>query len=121
MYYYLQRTKTTPQTLINEGFMSLSGKAFPIGQHSFYNQLNKQVEKYSKRPAKKTFVEMDLSFINASSKRFIVEFFNQLEYLNNKGFKVGVKWWYDKDDEDVMELGEIYKSMFNFDIDLTSK
>ncbi len=121
MYFYLQETKTTPQALINDGYMRISGKAFSVEQQSFFTQINKQVNIYSKEPANRTFVEISLSQLNASSKKAIIEFFKLLEILNNQGFKVDVKWFYEKDDDDVRELGEIYKSMFKIDIDLISK
>jgi len=121
MYFYLQGTKTTPQTLMNDGYWRISGNAFPVEKKNFFNEFNKQVDIYLKKPAIKTIVEISLSYVNAEAKRSIIEFFNQLEILNNQGFKVDVKWWYEKDDEDVKELGEIYKSMFTFEIDLISK
>ena len=121
MYYYLQGTKTTPHALINDGYMRISGNAFPVEQQGFFNQINEQVDIYSKKPANRTVVEISLSYVNASAKRAIVEFLSHLESLNNQGFKVDLKWWYEKDDDDVKELGEIYKSMFNINIELIGK
>lgn len=118
MYFYIQGTKTTPYALMNNGHMKIVGKAFPVEEQPFFGQMNKNISRYIRKPANKTSVDISLTNVNASSKKAIVELLKQLEKINNQGFEVEVNWWYEIEDEDVKELGEIFKSMFSINIHL---
>jgi hypothetical protein len=120
MYFYIQGTKTTPAALMNNGHMKIVGKAFPVEEQPFFGQINKNISRYIRKPANKTSVDISITHVNASSKKAIVEFLKQLETINNQGFEVEVNWWYEIEDEDVKELGEIFKSMFNITIHVIS-
>lgn len=58
MYFYIQRTKTTPYALINDGYMKISGKAVPVDDQNFFGVFDKQINKYLKGPANKTCVDI---------------------------------------------------------------
>jgi hypothetical protein len=120
MYFYIQGTKTTPYAMMNNGHMKIVGKAFPVEEQPFFGHISKNISRYIRKPANKTSVDISLTHVNASSKKAIVEFLTQLETINNNGFEVEVNWWYDIEDEDVKELGEIFKSMFSINIHLLS-
>jgi hypothetical protein len=120
MYFYIQGTRTTPYALMNDGKMRIVGKALPVKDQPFFGQINKQISLYGKKPANKTVVDISLTHVNASSKKAMVEFLKQLEIINNHGFEVDVNWWFNVEDEDVKELGEIFKGMFNITIHLLS-
>jgi hypothetical protein len=121
MYFYIQGTKTTPYAFMNNGHMKIVGKAVPLEEQPFFGYINKNISRYIRKPANKTSVDISLSHVNASSKKAIVEFLKQLELINTHGFEVEVNWWYDIEDEDVKELGEIFKSMFNISIHVLSQ
>jgi hypothetical protein len=118
MYFYIQATKSTPYAIMNNGNMSITGKAVPVEQQIFFGQINKHISKYALKPANKTSVDISLTHVNASSKRSMVEFLQQLESLNKQGFEVEVNWKYESDNDDVKELGEIFQSMFDVSIHL---
>jgi hypothetical protein len=98
--------------------MRIAGKAVPVEQQVFFGQINRQISQYVKKPANKTSVDISLSVVNASSKRSMVEFLQQLERLNKQGFAVEVNWHFDAENDDVRELGEIFRSMFELPINL---
>lgn len=118
MYFYIQRTKATPCAIINDGYMKIAGKAVPVKDQNFFEVINKQIDRYVKKPANHTSVDISLTHVNAGSKRQMISLMNQLEGLKKMGFEVEVNWHYEADDEDVMELGEIFNSMFDITINL---
>jgi hypothetical protein len=73
---------------------------------------------YSENPEKHTQIDFSLSAINAVSKRSIINTFRILEYVGSKGTNIRVNWFYQANDDDVQELGEICKSIFNLNIQL---
>jgi hypothetical protein len=121
MYFYIQRTKTTPSAIINDGYMKISGNAMPVEDQSFFGVINKQLNRYIKEPANKTSVDISLTHVNAGSKKQIINLFNQLEVLGSLGFIVEVNWYYEVDNDDVKELGEIIENMFNIQVNLIEK
>lgn len=118
MYFYIQKTKTTPSAVINDGYMKISGKALSIEEQGFFGVINKQLDRYMKEPANKTFVDISLTHVNAGSKKQLINLLNQLDDLSKLGFKVEVNWYYESDNEDVKELGEIIDTMFNVRVNL---
>ncbi len=118
MYFFMQGTKTTPHTLINDGYMKLKGKVVPIEEQQFFGRLSSQVKKYGEEQANLTNIEFHLSHLNASSKRSMVELLKLLETINNNGVEIVISWKYSSDNEDLKELGEIFQSMFDLRFEL---
>ncbi len=121
MYFFIQGTKTTPSALLNKGHMKIVGNYRPLEENGFYNYINKQVKKYAKRPENTTYVDISLNGVNASSKKNMVNFLATLENLKTNGFDVCVNWWIEKDNEDLIELGEIYNSMFDIEFRIAER
>jgi hypothetical protein len=120
MYFYIQGTKTTPCAFMNNGHMKIFGNSVPVEDEPFFGYINKNISRYIRKPANKTSVDISLTHVNASSKKAIVEFLKQLETINKNGFEVEVNWWYEVEDDDVKELGEIFKAMFSITIHVLS-
>ncbi len=118
MNFYIQRTKTTPYALINNGYMKIAGKSVPVEEKNFFGVFNEQINRYIKKPNNKTSLDFSLSHVNASSKRQIIGVLNQLESLISLGFDVEVNWYYEEDNEDVREFGEILDNMFTVTVNL---
>ncbi len=118
MTFTIIQTKTTPLVDFRNGYLLIRGKSVPFEYPAIYDIINDRLRIYMKKPKKKTFIDFDLSAINAISKRTIMNTFQLFEEMNNKGTNIQVNWYYQPDDEDVYELGEICKSNFNLTIDL---
>ena len=121
MFFFIQGTKTSPAAIINNGYMKITGKAVHSDVQDTFSHFNKQVSKYAKEPANTTAVDISLSYVNATSKRSIVQFFKLLESMNEQGFEITVNWHFDSEDEELRELGEIFSSMFNIEIKLVPR
>jgi hypothetical protein len=69
-------------------------------------------------PEKSTTIDFNLSAINAASKRSIINTFKVFEEMARKGCDLTVNWYYQSDDEDIFELGEICKSSFEINMEI---
>ena len=56
-------------------------------------------------------LQMKLEYFNTSSSKCLLDFFRKLEAISNRGNKVLVNWYFEKDDEDMMEAGEDYNAI----------
>lgn len=101
--------------------MKISGKAVSDGDHNFFDRISRQINKYKKELVNHTNIDINLSHVNASSKKSMVELFKQLESMKILGFEVCVNWNYTEEDDEVKELGEIFKSMFDFKINIIKR
>jgi len=118
MTFTIAQTKTTPFAEFSEGNMVIKGKSVPFERPVIYNIINKQLMDYTKNPKNKTQIDFTLSAVNAISKRYIINILKLIEKLDNNGVNVIVNWYYHPDDEDIIEFGEICKSICNINFQL---
>ena len=58
-----------------------------------------------------TEVNVQLEYFNTSSSKCILDVFKKLETLS--GTEVKVNWYYEEDDEDMLEAGEDYQAIID--------
>jgi hypothetical protein len=118
MTFIIEQTKTTPYAEFDNGYLVIKGKSVPFEYPDIYDFINDRLVVYSLVPSTKAQIDFYLSAVNAISKKYIYNTFRLLEKLDKKGTKIRVNWYYQKDNEDIQELGEICKSIFCIDVQL---
>jgi hypothetical protein len=71
------------------------------------------LEKYAAKPQSSTNVNIQLEYFNTSSSKCILDVFKKLEAINKGGSQVVINWYYEEDDEDMLEAGEDYQAIIN--------
>lgn len=56
------------------------------------------------------FIEFELEYVNTGSSKWIFHMLHQLEKLANEKGMIEVSWLYEKDDETILETGQLLKS-----------
>lgn len=95
----------------DKGLIEIKGRSNPENSVEFYRPLINWVLEYSKQPLDKTTVNIQLEHFNTSSSKCILDLFKKLEILHKSSHDVLINWYYEEDDEDLMEAGEIYERM----------
>lgn len=95
----------------NEGIFKLEGRSIPENSVEFYKPLVDWLDKYRESPLPKTTVEVKLEYFNTSSSKCILDVFKKLELIHKSKNEVEIKWYYEEDDEDMLEAGEDYESI----------
>ena len=95
-----------------EGQLEFRGRSIPENSIEFYTPIFEWIDKYSIQPKEETKVNIQLEYFNTSSSKCLLDIFKKLQYLhiNNKS-KVIVTWFYEEDDEDMLEAGEDYQAI----------
>jgi hypothetical protein len=95
-----------------QGLLEIKGRSNPENTLDFYRPLVAWVDEYVQSPAEKTVVNVHLEHFNTSSSKSILEVFRALEPIHktNRG-EVVVNWFYEDDDEDILEAGENYEAI----------
>lgn len=107
-------TKTTPYVNLDVATRTyvIAGRSIPIDAEVFYSPiLNWLKEFQSSDETNRIEFCFRFDFFNiASSKRVLFILYKLLE-MQQKGKVVTIKWMYDKDDEDMLEIGQDFAVM----------
>ena len=109
----IEGTAKTPTVKFDsiEGLFRLEGRSIPENSVEFYKPLVDWLETYKDSPLQKTVVEVKLEYFNTSSSKCILDVFKKLEVIHKAKNEVQIKWFYEEDDEDMLEAGEDYESI----------
>ena len=110
----INSTNKTPYIKFDpkNGVLEMTGRSIPENAVEFYKPLVEWLDKYSQNPNEKTVVNVQLEYFNTSSSKCILDVFKKLEDINKKDDKeVIINWYYEEDDEDMLEAGEDYQSI----------
>jgi hypothetical protein len=106
-------TPKTPTVIFNmaEGVFKLEGRSIPENSVEFYKPLVDWLDGYKDNPLPRTVVEVKLEYFNTSSSKCILDVFKKLEMIHKAKNEVEIRWYYEEDDEDMLEAGEDYESI----------
>ena len=93
------------------GKIEIKGRSIPENSIEFYKPLVDWLESYSGAPLANTVVNIQLEYFNTSSSKCILDIFKKLENIAKAGSAVIINWYYEEDDEDMLEAGEDYQSI----------
>ena len=101
------------------GKLEISGKSIPENSLEFYKPAFEWLDNYLQSPAPITELKICLEYFNTSSSKCLLDIFRKLETINLSGKSdVKVFWFYDADDEDMMEAGEDYQALVQVPFEL---
>jgi hypothetical protein len=109
----IQGTEDTPTVILNPGEnkFSISGRSLPEDVTTFYQPVINWLNEYRKSAFPLSF-ETKLEYFNTASSKLILDIFMQLEEIKQEtGAAIEIKWFYDSNDEDMLEAGEEYKEL----------
>ncbi len=105
-------TSKTPSVrfVAADGHLEIKGRSIPENSLEFYKPLIEWVESYANLGKEETDVHIQLEYFNTSSSKCLLDLFKKLEAL---GKKVTIHWYYEQDDEDMLEAGEDYEAIIS--------
>ncbi len=117
---FLEGTKQTPEINFDadSGILEIKGRSIPENTFEFFNPVLSWLEQYASSPADKTIVKVNLEYFNTSSSKYILEIFKRVKTVFNDGHDVIVEWYYEEDDEEMMETGEDYEDVSGLPFEL---
>ena len=119
--FYLKGTEETPEIVFdkNKPEFRVTGKSYMEDATAHYIKALAWLEEYSKNPNSSTIFKFQLEYVNTSSSKIVHDILNVLENIHLEGNEVLVEWYYYREDEDMLELGqefeEIYEVPFKFE------
>lgn len=119
MAFQVKETTTTPFILIDKGKITIKGRSIPDDSLEFYEPVLDACKEYVENPPNHTDINIHLDYVNSGSKKFLTNMLTVFEnsYLN--GIDYMVNWYYDEDDESMLDLGKDLKSIINIPLHIT--
>lgn len=108
----LEGTPKTPTVEFSaeNGVLLLKGRSIPENSIEFYKPLIDWIENYSACAGSKTVLNVQLEYFNTSSSKCLLDVFKKLERISDP---VAINWYYEEDDEDMLEAGEDYDAIID--------
>jgi len=104
------KTKSTPEIVFDPGLnkLSIKGQSYPENSFQFYEPILCWLDEYLSQVEELIQVEIDfhMPYINTSSSKCLMMLLDKLETAYKSGKKVGVLWYYDKENETALECAE---------------
>lgn len=112
----IDSTKSSPEIHFNHetGIWELNGKSCPENVLGYYQPIFSWIKEYMETVNGKIELHVKLSYFNTSSSKTLLDLFEMLSEYNDGKDKVSVKWYYEEDDDDMLESGE----EFSEDVDM---
>ncbi len=110
-------TGNTPEFLLNpDGIIKIKGRALLSNKIEFNEQIMNWIDEYINDPAEITYVIIAFEYLNSFSTSMLVSILRKLSLVSLQSRKIVIEWYYEEDDEDILERGEYVSGSFNIPI-----
>lgn len=112
----IQGTNDTPKVVLdpNIGVFEISGRSLPEDVVRFYQPVLEWLEDYKLEPLDSTEFVFRYIYFNTATSKLIQDILIKLEEIFQSGHNVQVMWFYEEEDEDMLDSGEEF--MENIDV-----
>ncbi len=90
----------------------------PVRKILFYQKIIDHLDEFSESEGDEFTANFSFEYFNTSSSKCLFDVFKKLSKINDNGKDLIINWYYEEDDEDMMEAGEDYADLldleFNF-------
>lgn len=104
------------------GNCEFSGLSYPWDPISFYIPIIRWVEQYTSESNKSLVVNMKMDGFNTTSSAKLMKIFRIMEdyHLSQRG-KAKINWYYEEEDDDILELGEDFRKILALPMEIFMK
>jgi len=112
-------THNTPEVIFtSEGVIKIKGRALSLNDTEFPEQITRGFEVYLTNPPETTYVIIAFEYLNSFSAKILVSLLKKLSEKILYPKKLVIKWYYEEDDEDMLELGQYIAEANNLPVEL---
>lgn len=102
------------------GTVSMQGDSYPENSYELFHQVFEWIERFLAEAERPLSLELRLLYLNTSSIKAMMDIFDLLEAAHQQGKAVAVNWYYDQQNERVVELAEEFKEDCTFPFSILS-
>ena len=105
-------------TLDPEGIITIKGRFLVLNPLDVPVQIVSWIDAYLGNPAKSTEVIIALEYLNSFGTKNLMSILKQLSKVTQQNKKIFIRWYYEEDDEDMIDRGEYISSVLNVPIEI---
>jgi hypothetical protein len=110
-------TVNTPEFLLNsDGIIKIKGRGLVGSNSEVVQSIMNWIDEYLTSPSEITYVIIALEYLNSLSSALLVSILRKLTQVNIQSGKLEIQWYYEEDDEDIIERGEFIAEAFKIPI-----
>jgi hypothetical protein len=110
-------TGNTPEFLFNsDGIIKIKGRGLTGNNSEVVKSIMDWIDEYLKDPAEITYIIIALEYLNSLSTSILVSILKRLSQVMLQSRKLDIQWYYEEDDEDIVERGEFISATFNLPV-----
>lgn len=115
---FIEPTRVTPLVSFNPkiNLLEIKGRSSPENSILFYDQILTLIDEFIASDNESLTVNFSFEYFNTSSSKCLFDVFRKLTKLEDEDKELIINWYYEEDDEDMMEAGEDYADLLDLDI-----
>lgn len=110
--YMSEATRTTPWVVLETGRIIILGRSIPGNPGEFYRPVYEKINSIV-NSSSRTKIELGFEYINTSSTKWIYTIIKKLSKIKSISEKVRIIWYYEQGDEEMYDLGNIFREMLD--------
>jgi hypothetical protein len=118
--FFIEPTRITPLVSFDpdEASIEIKGRSSPENSILFYQKVIDALDFIAESDKEEFTANFSYEYFNTSSSKCLFDVFKRLTNIEQSGKTLIINWYYEEDDEDMMEAGEDYADLldleFNF-------
>ncbi|MGB0886913.1 MAG: DUF1987 domain-containing protein [Vicingaceae bacterium] len=116
----IEGTPKTPKIYFKEGnnYLLIEGRSIIEDPLQFYNPLIVRLKKASNSVLDKLEIDFKIEYFNTASSFILLDVLKHLHSSDGLKDNIIVNWHYDKDDDDILEIGQDYSNVLKMPFNL---
>jgi hypothetical protein len=111
-------SEKTPEIYLNpDGTFRIEGRGLSVNRTHITDQILEWLDLYLENPAEVTYVSITFEYLNSHSTSTLFTMLKKISQVLLQSKKLVIKWFYEEDDEDILERGEYIASVLNIPIE----
>ncbi len=105
---------------ISFGILNFTGRSILTDPKIFFEPINNWVNKYLKKPAEETVINIKLEYIDTASTQALYQILRNINSVRKKGLVLMVNWYIEDEDPEMKELGEMIEQRLGIEFQYLS-
>lgn len=108
-------TSSSPRVILDpvNNRYEISGESRPPDVSDFYREILGWLNDFSLHSSETpdaenpVMIDLDFDYFNSSSAKYILDFCKQVASMRSRGDNIGIRWFYEEEDTDMLEVGKV--------------
>jgi hypothetical protein len=114
----IEATRSSPSVEFEDNVLVIKGQSYPENAVSFYAPVFAWLDNYLQELEGKGVFKFYLVYMNTSSAKCIMDIIDKLQEAYNRGKNICINWYYDPDNESLLECAEEFKEDVELPFDI---